>query len=60
MSYVWQQMNEFILPVIYNGEELELPVNMYPYGYTFRVEVLIWSGITDGAESWPVARVCNP
>jgi hypothetical protein len=34
-------MDELLLPVNYNGEDLELPVKMYPYGYTFRVEVLI-------------------
>jgi len=27
------------LTVSYEGEELELPAKMYPYGYTFRVEV---------------------
>ena len=34
-------MDESTLPVIYKGEELELPIQMYPYGYTFRVEVLV-------------------
>jgi hypothetical protein len=34
-------MDELILPVYYNGEELELPVKLYSYGYTFRAEVLI-------------------
>ncbi|WP_158989218.1 hypothetical protein [Mucilaginibacter sp. L196] len=34
-------MDELILPLIYGGEELELPIKMYAYGYTFRVEVLI-------------------
>jgi len=30
-----------MLPVNINGEELEFPVRMYAYGYTFRVEVLV-------------------
>ena len=34
-------MDELTLPLTYNGEELEFPLKMYPYGYTFRVEVLI-------------------
>jgi hypothetical protein len=34
-------MDELILPLSYNGENLELPVKMYAYGYTFRVEVVI-------------------
>lgn len=34
-------MDELFLPVNYRGQELELPVSMYPYGYTFRVDVLI-------------------
>ena len=34
-------MNELLLPLTYRGEEMELPLKMYPYGYTFRVEVLI-------------------
>jgi hypothetical protein len=38
---IFVNMDELTLPVDYNGEELELPVRMYPYGYTFRVEVLV-------------------
>jgi hypothetical protein len=34
-------MDELTLPLTYLGEDLELPVKLYPYGYTFRVEVLI-------------------
>ena len=34
-------MDELLLPLIYQGEEIELPVRMYAYGYTFRVEVMI-------------------
>jgi len=34
-------MDELTLPVNHNGEELELPVRMYPYGCTFRVEVMV-------------------
>lgn len=34
-------MDELLLPLTYQGEEMELPVKMYAYGYTFRVEVLI-------------------
>ncbi len=34
-------MDELTLPLIYNGEEMELPLKMYAYGYTFRVEVLV-------------------
>jgi hypothetical protein len=34
-------MDELTLPLSYGGEELELPLKMYAYGYTFRVEVLI-------------------
>jgi hypothetical protein len=34
-------MDDLTLPAYYNGEELELPVRMYAYGYTFRVEVLV-------------------
>jgi len=36
-----QAMDELLLPVNYQGRELEFPVKMYSYGYTFRVEVLI-------------------
>jgi hypothetical protein len=38
-------MDELVLPVNYNGEELKLPVKMYAYGYTFRVEVLIGEAV---------------
>jgi len=34
-------MDELLLPLTYGSENLELPINMYAYGYTFRVEVLI-------------------
>jgi hypothetical protein len=34
-------MDELVLPLVYEGEDLELPLKMYTYGYTFRVEVLI-------------------
>jgi hypothetical protein len=34
-------MDELLLPLTYQGEEVELPVKMYAYGYTFRVEVMI-------------------
>jgi hypothetical protein len=34
-------MDELLLPLTYGGQELELPLKMYAYGYTFRVEVLI-------------------
>jgi hypothetical protein len=34
-------MDELMLPVNFNGEDLEFPVRMYAYGYTFRVEVLV-------------------
>jgi hypothetical protein len=34
-------MDEMVLPVTYGGEDIELPLTMYAYGYTFRVEVLI-------------------
>jgi len=34
-------MDELLLPVVYEGEELEFPVMMYPYGYTFRIEVKV-------------------
>lgn len=34
-------MDELFLPVSYKGQELELPVKMYPYGYTFRMDVFI-------------------
>jgi len=34
-------MDELTLHVCYNNEELELPVRLYPYGYTFRVEVMV-------------------
>ena len=34
-------MDELKLPLVYNGEELELPLKMYGYGFTFRIEVLI-------------------
>ena len=30
-----------LLPLNYQGEDMELPIKMYAYGYTFRVEVLI-------------------
>ena len=34
-------MDELILPLTYGGEDMELPIKMYAYGYTFRVEVMI-------------------
>jgi len=34
-------MDELLLPLTYGSENLELPINMYAYGYTFCVEVLI-------------------
>ena len=38
-------MDELLLPLNYQGEELELPVKMYPYGYTFRVEVIVGEAV---------------
>ncbi|RYD93352.1 MAG: hypothetical protein EOP54_19340 [Sphingobacteriales bacterium] len=34
-------MDELVLPVTCNGTNMELPLKMYAYGYTFRIEVLI-------------------
>jgi len=34
-------MDELVLPITYAGEDIELPLTMYAYGYTFRVEILI-------------------
>jgi len=34
-------MDELVLPLAYGGEDMELPLKMYAYGYTFRVEVMI-------------------
>jgi hypothetical protein len=34
-------MDELLLPLTFNGEDLELPVKLYAYGHTFRVEVLV-------------------
>jgi hypothetical protein len=34
-------MDELVLPITFGGEDIELPLKMYTYGYTFRVEVLI-------------------
>jgi len=34
-------MDGLILPLKYGGGDMELPLNMYAYGYSFRVEVLI-------------------
>lgn len=34
-------MDDLVLPITYGGENIELPLKMYAYGYTFRVEVLI-------------------
>ena len=34
-------MDELVLPITYDGEDIELPLKMYVYGYTFRVEALI-------------------
>lgn len=33
-------MDELTLPLIFDGKEMELPLQMYAYGYTFRVKVL--------------------
>ena len=38
-------MDELLLPINYKGEALELPVKMYNYGYTFRVDVLIGEAV---------------
>ena len=38
-------MDELVLPLTFNGEEIELPVRMYGYGYTFRVEVKIGESV---------------
>jgi hypothetical protein len=34
-------MDELVLPLTYNGKEIELPVKIYSYGYIHRVEVVI-------------------
>ena len=34
-------MDELVLPITYAGEDIELPLRMYAYGYTFRIEILI-------------------
>ncbi|TSJ40963.1 hypothetical protein FO440_14605 [Mucilaginibacter corticis] len=34
-------MDELLLPVSFRGEELEFPVKMYAFGYTYRIEVLV-------------------
>lgn len=38
-------MEELVLPLTYMGEELELPLKMYAYGYTFRMEVLVGEAV---------------
>jgi hypothetical protein len=34
-------MDDLVLPITYGGEDIELPLKMYAYGYTFRVEIMI-------------------
>ena len=34
-------MEELFLNLIFNGQELELPVRSYTYGYTYRLEVKV-------------------
>jgi len=34
-------MDELLLPVTYRNEELELPIRMFPYGWTFRIAVKV-------------------
>lgn len=34
-------MEELVLPLVYGGRDLELPLKVYAYGYTFRVDVSI-------------------
>jgi hypothetical protein len=34
-------MDELVLPLTYGGEDMELPLKMYAYGYTFRAEVMV-------------------
>ncbi len=38
-------MDELVLPLKYGGGEMDLPLKMYAYGYTFRVEVWIGSSV---------------
>ena len=33
-------MDELALPLTYDGEDMKLPLKMYAYSYTFRVEVM--------------------
>jgi hypothetical protein len=34
-------MEELVLNFTYQGAELELPLRLYPYGYTYRLEVKV-------------------